>query len=49
MKYIDLVSEDPPTIRLKFRPGGPGHKGDDYYLSPKENKYVINNNNIIII
>jgi hypothetical protein len=36
----DLISEDPPTIRLKFTPGGRGHAGDAFYLTPKENRCV---------
>lgn len=37
----DLVSEDPPTIKLKFKPGGNGHATEPFYLSKKENRCVI--------
>jgi hypothetical protein len=37
----DLVEEDPPTIQLRFQPGGRGHVGDPYYLAKKENKCVV--------
>jgi 3'-5' exonuclease len=30
-----------PTIRLNFRPGGPGHKGEKYYLAEKGNFCVV--------
>jgi len=33
----DIVSEDPPTIKLKFKPNGPGNQNDDYSLAPKQN------------
>jgi hypothetical protein len=36
----ELVSEDPPTIRLLFEAGGRGNAGDDFYLSTKENRCV---------
>jgi hypothetical protein len=34
---VDIVSESPPTIKLRFIPGGPGHTGDPYYLTEKIN------------
>ncbi len=34
----ELVSEEPLTIKLKFKPGGKGHSNDPYYTSTKENK-----------
>ena len=34
----ELVSEEPPTIQLKFDPKGRGHDGDMYYLGHKDNK-----------
>jgi hypothetical protein len=37
----DVISNDPPTLRLKFSPGGPGHIGDVYYLTPKVNQCVV--------
>jgi hypothetical protein len=37
----DVISNDPPTLRLKFVPGGPGHIGDVYYLTPKVNQCVV--------
>lgn len=36
----DIVTNDPPTLRLKFTPGGPGHIGDPYYLTEKLNRCV---------
>src|SRR5439155_25684678 len=30
---VEVVSREPPVLRFKFAPGGPGHAGDDYYLS----------------
>lgn len=37
----ELVSDDPPTIRLKFEPNGLGHAGHEFYLTPRENKCVV--------
>jgi hypothetical protein len=37
----DIVSDNPPTLQLKFVPGGLGHVGDAYYLTPKINQCVI--------
>lgn len=37
----DIVSDTPPTLRLTFTPGGPGHIGDPYYLTEKENRCVV--------
>lgn len=36
----DVVTNEPPTLRLKFSPGGPGHIGDEYYLTAKVNQCV---------
>jgi len=38
---VDIVCDDPPILQLKFSPGGMGHLGDDYYLTPKINQCVI--------
>jgi hypothetical protein len=38
---VDIVGENPPTLRLKFAPGGPGHINDPYYLTPKVNRCVV--------
>eukprot|EP01116_Phalansterium_solitarium_P012004 TRINITY_DN2792_c0_g1_i1.p1 TRINITY_DN2792_c0_g1~~TRINITY_DN2792_c0_g1_i1.p1 ORF type:complete len:566 (+),score=153.51 TRINITY_DN2792_c0_g1_i1:979-2676(+) len=37
----DLISEDPPTIQLRFKPAGRGHADDAYYLGHKENRCVV--------
>src|SRR5262252_7421849 len=37
----EKVKDDPPTIQLKFQPNGPGHMGDDYYLTSKRNECVV--------
>ncbi len=37
---VELVSEEPVVIKLKFQPNGKGHVGDDYYLAPKDNQCV---------
>lgn len=36
---LDVISQEPPTFRLKFEPGGPGHASSDdlFYTTPKEN------------
>jgi hypothetical protein len=36
----EVVCREPPTLRLKFEPGGPGHAGDPYYLGEKHNRCV---------
>jgi len=36
----DIISEDPPTIKLKFQPGGPG-MNDAYGLAAKQNICVV--------
>lgn len=38
---VDIVSDDPPTVRFKFLPNGPGHVGDEYYLTTKVNRCVV--------
>lgn len=38
---VDIVTDSPPTLRLKFTPGGPGHTGDEYYLTGKVNRCVV--------
>jgi hypothetical protein len=36
----EKIKDDPLTIQLKFKPNGPGHIGDEYYLTEKINKCV---------
>lgn len=36
-----LVSEDPIVVRLSFVPSGMGRDGDEFYLTPRENKCVV--------
>ncbi len=38
---IDLISEDPPTVRLRFDPSGKPNKDREYYLTEKENVCVV--------
>ncbi len=38
---LDVVCEDPLTIKLRFAPAGRGKADFDYYLSAKENKYAV--------
>ena len=38
---VDIIAAEPPTLRLKFAPGGPGHINDPYYLTPKVNRCVV--------
>ena len=38
---VDIVSESPPTFKLKFTPGGYGCKDDEYGLSEKKNQCVV--------
>lgn len=38
---VSVVSVAPPVLRFEFRPGGPGHAGDDYYLTGKANHCVV--------
>lgn len=51
---VDIVSADPPILRLNFEPGGKGHIGDQYYLTPKTNqcvccgkKYKLNRHHVV--
>lgn len=37
----DILSHDPPQLRLKFVPQGAGWQADDYYLTLKENICVV--------
>lgn len=37
----DVIDVNPPTLRLKFQPGGVGHVGDKYYLTEKRNCCVV--------
>ena len=36
-----LVSESPLVVRLSFQPSGMGRDGDEFYLTPRENKCVV--------
>jgi hypothetical protein len=38
---VEVVSRSPPVLRFRFAPGGPGHAGDDYYLTGKVNRCVV--------
>jgi hypothetical protein len=38
---VSVVSAEPPVLRFEFRPGGPGHAGDNYYLTGKGNHCVV--------
>jgi hypothetical protein len=38
---VEVVSHDPPVLRFRFRPGGAGHAGDEYYLTGKYNRCVV--------
>src|SRR4029077_8632491 len=35
------VSHDPPVIRLTFKPKGPGHSGDPYFIQDFKNRCVV--------
>jgi exonuclease 3'-5' domain-containing protein 2 len=35
------VAENPLTIQFNFKPKGPGHQGDPYYLADKHNRCVV--------
>lgn len=37
----EMVSDNPPTIKLSFVPGGPGYNGDSYSMAEKENRCVV--------
>lgn len=37
---VEVISSDPPILRLNFEPGGAGYVGDKYYLTPKVNQCV---------
>jgi len=37
----ELVKENPPTIRLLFKPNGPGNQGDAYSMAEKRNRCVV--------
>lgn len=38
---VDIVGTDPPTLRFKYEPNGPGHIDDPYYLTEKINQCVV--------
>jgi hypothetical protein len=40
MNLATLVSRDPLILQLKFRPKGPGHAGDPYFLQEFKNRCV---------
>jgi len=37
----EQISNDPPTVRLNFTPGGPGNQGDAFSLAAKHNRCVV--------
>lgn len=37
----EVISENPKVIRLKFKPKGTGHIGDDFYLAERSNVCVV--------
>lgn len=37
----EVVSVDPPVLKLRFIPDGPGHINDAYYITPKINQCVV--------
>lgn len=41
MGLAELVSADPPILQLKFKPKGPGHSGDPYFLQEFKNRCVV--------
>lgn len=38
---VEVVGTDPPVLRFRFAPGGPGHAGDAFYLGGKEDRCVV--------
>lgn len=40
MELAELVSTDPLVIQLRFKPKGPGHAGDPYFLQEFKNRCV---------
>lgn len=40
MGLATVVSADPPVLRLNFKPKGPGHAGDPYFLQEFKNQCV---------
>lgn len=38
---VEVVSANPPILKFKFIPGGPGHTNDAYYITPKVNQCVV--------
>jgi hypothetical protein len=36
----DVISDNPPTIKLRFQPHGNGNEGDAFSLAPKQNRCV---------
>lgn len=36
-----LISDNPPVLRLTFKPRGPGHAGDPYFLQEFKNRCVV--------
>jgi len=37
----EMISDDPPTFRLKFEPKGQGHHGDPFFLQDRKNQCVV--------
>jgi hypothetical protein len=40
-ELAEVVSQDPPTIQLKFKPKANGNQGDEFSLAPKQNVCVV--------
>ena len=38
---VEVVRQQPPVLRFRFAPGGPGHVGDAFYLAGKVNRCVV--------
>ncbi len=41
MGLAELVSQQPPILQLNFKPKGPGHAGDPYFLQEFKNRCVV--------
>lgn len=39
--HCEKVGDDPPTLRLKFEPRGPGYIGDPYHLQERDSRCVV--------
>jgi hypothetical protein len=38
---VEVVSREPPVLRFRFAPGGPGHASDPFYLGGRANRCVV--------